>query len=176
MQWIWRLYQRRIININVNIIVAGVLALLPTVVIVHLLTTVTHLPPPEQLTHGQKIFIGAVTFITDIFFDVAIYYGLHWLANHSPWRSHALEEAAKPQFFKDATRVQFERACISPLFYLIALGGQHALMQLHVDAAQATAISFLTAILVTRTIHTFWILWQERAARRLGAGPAGGRA
>ena len=158
MQFLWRLYQRRIINVNINIAVAGFLAMAPTVGIIHLMTTLTHMPEPEDMSQGQKLFINAMTFIVDIFFDVVIYYGLHWLANHSPWRSEKLADASKPQFLKDASIVQFERACLSPLFYIIALGGQNLLMQFNVDAAIATAICFTAAILVSRVLHTLWML------------------
>ncbi len=165
MRFLWRLYQRRIINVNINIAVAGFLAMAPTVGIIHLMTVLTQMPEPGRMSQGQKLFINAMTFIVDIFFDVVIYYALHWLANHSPWRSEKLADASKPQFLKDATVVQFERACLSPLFYIIALGGQNLLMQFNVNAAAATAICFTTAILVSRALHTIWMLRQERAAR-----------
>ena len=84
MQFLWRLYQRRIINVNINIAVAGFLAMAPTVGIIHLMTTLTHMPEPEDMSQGQKLFINGMTFIVDIFFDVVIYYGLHWLANQYP--------------------------------------------------------------------------------------------
>lgn len=170
MQFLWRLYQRRIINVNINIAVAGFLAMAPTVGIIHLMTTLTHMPEPEDMSQGQKLFINGMTFIVDIFFDVVIYYGLHWLANHSPWRSEKLADASKPQFLKDASIVQFERACLSPLFYVIALGGQNLLMQFNVDAAAATAICFTAAILVSRVLHTLWMLRQERLARARAVG------
>lgn len=174
MQFLWRLYQRRIINVNINIAVAGFLAMAPTVGIIHLMTTLTRMPEPEDMSQGQKLFINAMTFIVDIFFDVVIYYGLHWIANHSPWRSEKLADASKPQFLKDATVVQFERACLSPLFYIIALGGQNLLMQFNVNAAAATAICFTAAILVSRVLHTLWMLRQERRARAKAAPNSGG--
>lgn len=166
MQFLWRLYQRRIINVNINIALAGFLAMAPTVGIIHLMTTLTRMPHPADMSQGQKLFINGMTFIIDIFFDVAIYYGLHWIANHSPWRSEKLADASKPQFLKDASIVQFERACLSPLFYIIALGGQNLLMQLNVGAARATAVCFSTAIVVSRVLHTLWMLRQERLAQR----------
>ncbi|MBL8760474.1 MAG: hypothetical protein JNL50_04160 [Phycisphaerae bacterium] len=174
MQFLWRLYQRRIINVNINIAVAGFLAMAPTVGIIHLMTTLTRMPEPEDMSQGQKLFINAMTFIVDIFFDVVIYYGLHWIANHSPWRSEKLADASKPQFLKDATVVQFERACLSPLFYIIALGGQNLLMQFNVNAAAATAICFTAAILVSRVLHTLWMLRQERRASAKAAPNSGG--
>jgi hypothetical protein len=180
MTLLWRLYKRRLINVNVNIIAAGLLALVPTVIVVHLITELGGFPPPDQFKQRQKLFITGVTFALDIFFDVAIYYGLHWLANHLPARapkpSQEFEEAAqptfmdddkpKPAFLKDATQVQLERMALSPLFYVVALGGQHALMHAHVDAASATAIGFGVAILLTRVLHTLWMLRQARRARQ----------
>lgn len=181
MSLLWRIYKRRLINVNVNIVAAGLLALIPTVVVVHFVTLWGGFPAPEAFTQRQKIVIGGITFITDIIFDVAIYYLLHWLANHLPRKarpSAELEVAAHPTFIRDATQVQVERMALSPLFYVVALGGQHALMHMHVDAAAATAIGFAAAITLTRTIHTFWMLRQERRAAkaravRATAGTAG---
>jgi hypothetical protein len=184
MRFLWRLYQRRIVNVNVNIVVAGLLALAPTVLVVYLFTTLGGFPErTEDYTQSQKMLVGALTFVTDIFFDVAIYFGLHWLANHLPPRapkpSHALEEAAHPTFMKehhaglaflrDATQVQLERMCLSPVFYITALGAQHGLMHAHWSPPAATAAGFATAILLTRLLHTLWMLRQARRRRTAAA-------
>jgi hypothetical protein len=180
---LWRLYQRRIVNVNVNIIAAGLLALAPTVLVVFLVTSLGGFPDrTEEYTQSQKVLVGVITFVTDIFFDVVIYFGLHWLANHVPPKapkpSHALEEAAHPTFLKedhaaiaflkDATQVQLERMCLSPVFYIAALGTQHGLMHAHWSPTSATVVGFATAIVLTRLMHTLWMLRQSRR-RRAGA-------
>ncbi|MDX2146018.1 MAG: hypothetical protein SFZ23_00725 [Planctomycetota bacterium] len=171
MTLVQRLYARRIVNVNVNVVAAGLLALLPTIAVVHVLTVLGWIPHPSEAGSHHKLLIGAITFIADVVFDVAIYYALHWLANHMPrvaaGPTHSLEVGAQPTFLRDATQVQVERMALSPLFYIVALGGQHVLLQLHVPTVTATGISFGIAILVTRTIHTFWMLRNERRARRV---------
>ncbi|MBM4108398.1 MAG: hypothetical protein FJ255_06225 [Phycisphaerae bacterium] len=191
MALLWRFYQRRLVNVNVNIVAAGLLALAPTVLVVYLVTTLGGFPEEtETYTQNQKMLVGGITFFTDIFFDVAIYFGLHWLANHLPARaarpSHVLEEAAHPAFLKDdrpslaflkdATQVQLERMTLSPVFYVAALGAQHGLMHAHWTPSAATAAGFATAILLTRLMHSLWMLRQERrrkTARALRVPPPG---
>lgn len=172
MSLLWRLYRRRLVNVNVNVILAGLLALAPTVAVIHLYTSLADFPAPELYTQRQRYLIGGVTFVTDIFFDVSIYYLLHWLANHMRGRarpSHELEAAAHPTFIKDATQVQFERIALSPVFYLAALGGQHAMMHAGFRASVATVVGFGGAILLTRFLHTLWMLRGERRRKRTAA-------
>lgn len=152
-----RLYTRRIVNVNVNIIAAGALALLPLTATVHIATVYL------GLTH--KLGISALSFIADLVFDVIIYYALHWLANHSPTlRSSRIERASKPSFFRDASLVQFERALLSPVLYTIAIGLQQFLLYEGFTAARATAIGFATGIVVSRILHTGWMVWTGRTA------------
>lgn len=174
MSLLWRLYRRRVVNVNVNVILAGALALAPTVAVIHLVTTWGSFPAPADFTQRQRFVIGGITFVTDIIFDVAIYYSLHWLANHMRGKvrpSQEFERAAHPTFIKDATLVQFERIALSPIFYLTALLGQHALMKVGSSATIATAVGFGSAILLTRFLHTVWMIRGERRRRRL-AGSA----
>jgi hypothetical protein len=165
-------YARRIVNVNVNIVLAGLLALIPTVGVVHL----THYMgigegEPEHLTVGEKLAISGITFAADIFFDVAIYYGLHWLANHLPKRWAKKEEAVERlSFFRDATLVQFQRMMISPLLYAIWFGLQITLMKAGVGRELATVAGFVVGILVARTLHTLWMLRKERAMAKQLAG------
>lgn len=179
---LWRLYRRRVVNVNVNVILAGALALAPVVVVIHLVTTLASFPEPEHYTQRQRYMIGGITFVTDIIFDVAIYYALHWLANHMRGRvkpSQEFERAAHPTFIKDATQVQVERIALSPIFYLTALGFQHVLLQMGSRATVATAAGYGAAILVTRFLHTVWMVRGERRRRKLAAAavavPSAGR-
>ncbi len=170
------LYARRVINVNVNIVLAGVLALGPVLVVVTLVEWALHqgLGVAERLAAHQKLVIAAATLVADITFDVAIYYGLHWLANHTPWlkkkrlaQIEAVADAAiqETPFFKDATKVQIERMVLSPLLYILWLGMQQTLMNVvHLSAATATVIGFCVGMASTRAVHTMWMLRQERAA------------
>lgn len=171
-------YARRIVNVNVNIVLAGLLALGPTLLVVRL---VEHMfargyHPNQRLGIPDKGVITGATFAADLFFDLLIYYVLHWLANHSgkqkrQQRLETLADAAVDSvpFFKDATKVQFQRLVLSPLLYLLWLGLQFTLMSaFHVRPVLATVIGFVVAITTTRTIHTIWMLKEERALRLAG--------
>ena len=58
--------------------------------------------------------------------------------------------------------VQMERLALSPLFYIIALGGQHAMLHAGSGLATSTAVPFTAAILVTRFLHTLWMYYQQK--------------
>lgn len=172
---IGRYYSRRIVNVNINIVLAGVLALGPTVLAVHL-THYFGVGNGPDLTRQEKFIIGAVTLVADISFDVVIYYILHWLANHWPnrWRTKN-EPPEKPHlsYFRDATLVQFQRMLLSPILYTAWLGLQFMLIKGGMARELATVIGFALGIALTRTLHTLWMLRSEReATKRLVKGPA----
>lgn len=180
MEFLARLYARRIVNINVNIILAGVLAMGLTLIPVYFSRRFT----------DHKATIIAVTFISDIIFDVIIYYALHWVANHMPKRKPGAA-IADLSFLKDASLVQFERALLAPVYYGVAMTTQYVLLHPHHsgplasfirtltgqpadvpamfsrEAATATALIF--GILSTRILHTMWMLRQERRRDRAAA-------
>jgi hypothetical protein len=175
-----RLYDRRIVNVNVNIIVAGVAAMAITVGVMHLadraglLARLDGLLPNIKGTlfghefeiRSQKLIISALTFFVDLIADVAVYFGLHWLANHMPrQRLVPINPAyADLSFMRDASLVQFERAILSPLLYLVALGSQNAMLHRGVGIEKATAVGFTAGILTARILHTIWMVYSERKA------------
>ena len=64
-----------------------------------------------------------------------------------------------------ATFIQAERYLLSPIFYLIALGGMWLLRtQAGMGKGVSFAIAFSLAIIVTRIIHTVWGMWSGRFA------------
>lgn len=155
-------YDRRIVNVNVNIVVAGLLALVPT--------TAAAYAAKNLLGIHTPLYITAITFLVDAVADVLVYYLLHWWANHAadkPRRVVRSYAYSRLSFVKDATLVQFERACLSPLLYAIALGLQYTLMHHDVRVEWATIIGYLSAILVTRVLHTIWMYRAEVKAREL---------
>lgn len=167
MQWLARWYARRVVNVNVNIIAAGLFALPPTMLVVHF-------SRHFGVTDDRRALILAVTFLTDIVFDVATYFLLHWLANHGSWRNKFLDKAEQllvepahkgSSFMHDASLVQFERAILSPLLYSIWLGVQYFLMQAGMDRVAAMGLGWILGIGSARTLHTLWMLRQERLTR-----------
>ncbi len=179
--WCIRCYRRRIVNVNVNIIVAGLLAMGVTVAA---MKGLEHIDVPARLaklvrmpwnfgpfTWTEKTVISILTLVIDLVADVLVYYVLHWLANHVPKKAaklgHLIDDLnpayAHLTFVQDATMVQVERLVLSPLFYIIAVGGQQ--MILHADhsaVATSVAVPFTTAILITRCIHTVWMHYQQK--------------
>ncbi len=189
MKWLAHLYARRIVNVNVNIVLAGLLALPPVALVVHLLGRFG-LSPTHVIGFWRihMFTVSAVTLGADVLFDFSIYLGLHWLANHHPWRNRLLAPADKLlgtadkllepahkglSFIHDAGLVQFERAVLSPLLYGVWIGLQSYLINEGVGAVRATVIGCVCGIAVARTLHTLWMLYQERRSRRKRlTGPA----
>lgn len=157
---LFRIYQRhRIININLNVIAGGLLAVGLTLIPVTLSRHFT----------DSNLHITLIAGVSDAIFDVMIYYALHWVANHwRPLRPKTRAEVAerrakKPSFFRDATLVQFERALLAPVYYAVALGLKYTLLEHGVERERAFVIAFVSGIFVTRVIHTIWILFTDRA-------------
>ncbi len=153
-----RFYQKsRLLNINLNLVVAGFLAIALAKFPVMLV---------EQWLAGQKFLITLIAYGIDTVFDVAVYFGLHWIANH--WRPSAVHgkgrkpprPAHRKNFFMDAGRVQAERMILVPVFAAVSIGMMYSLQRYGgVSASWAFVYSFGTAILVTRTLHTISGIW-----------------
>jgi hypothetical protein len=154
------LYARRIVNVNVNVITAGILALIPVLGIVKAAYLL-------DVPHG---WIPLITFVADVVCDVTIYYVLHWLANHAPvMRRDRLETLAYAAtvdhvpFFKDATIVQVQRMVLSPVLYGLWLGTQWLMLLEGFNVVWATVAGFFVGVGTARTLHTFWMIWEARA-------------
>lgn len=152
---LFKLYQRRRwININANVVFAGLVSTAMVMGLIWLLKSLG----TDWPTWGYTIFsVGA-----DIVLDVAIFTGLHWVANHwRPFSGATRREklelgAAAPPHLEDTARVQLERAILSPLYYVIAAAGTEGLQRLGMHPAWAVTIAYPLGLLVTRTLHTVW--------------------
>ncbi|MGP1273518.1 MAG: hypothetical protein ACTS22_09310 [Phycisphaerales bacterium] len=153
---LFRFYQRRrIININANIVASG---LLSTLMVMGLLWFLKSVVGTSWPTWGYTAFSA----VADLVLDVGLFAWLHWVANH--WRplngrterEQAELHAPRPNPVVDATQLQFERAVISPLYYIMAIAGTEALQQHGMHPAWAVAIAYPAGLAVTRTIHTIW--------------------
>ncbi|MEL6329858.1 MAG: hypothetical protein AAFR38_09365 [Planctomycetota bacterium] len=154
---LFRFYQRkRVVNINANVVAAG---LLSTLVVAGILAIMKRVIGTDWPSLGYTLFSAAA----DIVLDLAIFAALHWIANHwRPMRGASKREelelsASAPHPIHDATKIQVERAVISPLYYLLAMGGMEAL-QRFADWRPYTAVivAYCAALVITRTVHTFW--------------------
>lgn len=143
------LYQRkRIININLNVVAAGLLAIACTKGVIWTVDLF--------VDRNLHLLFTVVALVSDIIFDVAIYYALHWVANHwRPLKPRGIERADKPPaFFKDATLIQFERALLSPVYYVIAVVLMQTLQNVGWHPGWAMVGAFTSGLLVTRVMHT----------------------
>lgn len=173
MEWLARWYSKRIINVNVNIIAAGLLAIGVMYAVmhwIHVLKVDKHLS--DQLKIDVKFVNMGLAFVIDLVADFAVYYLLHWYANHVPSRFGGKlinPEYSDLTFLQDATKVQVERMLLSPILYGVAMGLQYTLMQQDVRPPLAASIGFAVGILTTRTLHTLYMLWEGKKRRaRMG--------
>lgn len=187
MGWLNAFYSRRIVNVNVNVVAAGICALGITVLVMHTLESTGLLARLQDFVPdftfkrhgehhkilGEKLAVSGTTFLVDLVADVLVYYGLHWLANHMPRKKPRPVPATDKSFMKDASIVQLQRAVLSPLLYLIALGFQNVLLHHGAGIARATTVGFVMGIAVSRVLHTLWMLASDRRAvlRRVDEPP-----
>lgn len=153
---LFHIYQRnRLVNINFNVIASGLMAI---AIAKYPVARLGAWIGPE---HKLLITVGAAAI--DMFVDVSLYYGLHWIANH--WRPSGKLPKAKSRhgsFFKDATLIQFERAILSPLYYVVAGGLMYVLQHKGIKPSWAFVWAFSSGIFVTRLAHTLWGLQTGR--------------
>ncbi len=159
-QRVFKLYQRkRVININVNIFLAGLIAIAIAKYPISVLSA--------MIGHEHKLVISVFSYALDTVIDVFVYFGLHWIANQwrpmkrlDPEPDQADTDAHEPKpkkFLMDAGKVQAERFALVPIFAVLATGGMWWLQrQYHVEPGWAFVIAFVFAMLVTRVIHTVW--------------------
>lgn len=154
-----RFYQRsRLLNINLNLVLAGFIAIALAKFPVKLVAL--------WLGPEHKALITFIAYCIDTVFDVAVYFGLHWIANH--WKPSVVHgkgprperPAHRKNFLVDAGRVQAERLVLVPVFAAVSMGLMYSLQKYAgVPASWAFVYSFATAILVTRTLHTISGIW-----------------
>lgn len=146
---LFHLYQtRRVVNINVNVTFAGIVAIIiakwPVMFVA------------DWIGEERKFLISLAAYFIDMVVDFMIYFSLHWLANHwKPGKPAPIDRARLVHFAQDALVVQAERIVLVPLFAVIAIGGM-TLLQHRTELAPewAFVVTYLVAILVTRVIHT----------------------
>ncbi|GIW73543.1 MAG: hypothetical protein KatS3mg103_0065 [Phycisphaerales bacterium] len=153
-----RFYQQsRLLNINLNLVLAGFLAIALAKYPVMLV---------ERWLAGHALLITVIAYAIDTTFDVAAYFGLHWVANH--WKPRAVHGRDEPpplpkhrrNFLLDAGRVQAERLVLVPVFAAVSMGMMYGLQKYAgVPASWAFVYGFATAIVVTRTLHTISGIW-----------------
>ncbi len=148
---VFKFYQRkRVVNINLNILAAGFLAIA--------LAKFPVLWIGDWIGPEHKFYITVIAYVVDTVLDVVVYYALHWVANHWNPEGHHPKRDDRPKsrrFVQDATRIQAERMALMPIYILIGPGGMWALQKwFDVHHSWAFVIAFVSAIIATRIIHT----------------------
>ncbi len=170
-RWIVQQYARRIVNVNVNIVVAGFTAMVLAVFSVSL---AQHL----GVTSTSKLAI--IYAVSDWFMDMVLATVLHWMANHWPrkWKTTgalvnqadriAIDAGPPPlPFLKDATIIQMQRLCLSPLLYGSYFGMVHVFTHaMDFGPELATFTGMAVGVILCRVVHTFWMLADERRWKR----------
>jgi hypothetical protein len=180
MEWFQRWYAKRIVNVNINILLAGALAIAFMYAVMHVLHKLgidKHVA--DRLKIDVKFVNMTLSFLIDVVADLSVYYFLHWYANHAPRKFGGKlinPEYSDLSLMQDATKVQIERIVLSPVLYGIAMGGQYFLPHwFNIDPPKAAALSFAAGVIAARVLHTFWMMREQRIRRaalsQAGAAP-----
>ena len=132
-----RLYKKKIVNINVNIVLASLITMCISIFPVKLLS----------LYVGSVVVLVLSSYLIDGLIDMALFTGLHCFANDG---CGLLREAVILQGHRIALAVIFFLIAVSGDYYLLAYGG--------LERISAYLLSYLLAIVITRTIHTIYLV------------------
>jgi len=134
--------RNRLWHINGNIIISGILSAMIVSAIIH---------ASEIWEVGNIGHVVLFTFALDTLIDPAIFFLLHYRSS-----KQGLKEFRYNFFIKDAIRIQGHRIILTGLYYLIALSLQFTLLLEGVRSGKSVIYSYVTALLITRIIHTFY--------------------
>jgi hypothetical protein len=81
--------------------------------------------------------------------------GWHYYSRSDPHRRLESLQAAPPHL-EDTAQVQLERVVLSPLYYIIASLGTELAQQAGLRPYWAVGIGYPLALVVTRSLHTWW--------------------
>ncbi|TNE90514.1 MAG: hypothetical protein EP330_07865 [Deltaproteobacteria bacterium] len=138
----WRAYrQRRVVHINVNIVLAGVASMALTTGVLHL--------SRGWVSSPWAIAVG--TALTDALFDIALFATLHWLASRAGWEQ---QRDTHGSLAGDTARLQFHRFVLAPIFYIGSVTSHGLLMSAGVDRVAAAWLAYMGTLAFTRLMHT----------------------
>jgi hypothetical protein len=132
-------YKRhRVININVNIVLASLLSILISSYIV-------------DLTYGffeSMLVIVLSAYFIDSLIDFAIFAALHGIVNNG--------NGFRP-LIMDIGKIQAHRIALAVIFFLIATGLDYVFMGFFgIERAYSFIFAYTFALLVTRVVHTIY--------------------
>ena len=133
----------RIINININILLASTLSTLLAAYPVYWMSTLL------DSYRGIVVFSFAVDSVMDAF----LFSALHLLVH----RAHLLNKPARYRLYKDLFTIHQHRGILSVVFFAMATSAHYFLMEPGGLAATPSFIlAYLSSLLVTRTLHTLY--------------------
>ncbi len=140
---VWKLYHKyRVVHINVNAIIAGVLSLIISSYLVFLTYYLTN----------DMIAVLLISYVVDGAMDFVIFAGLHLIA-YRGWFSRL---SFAKILARDIAYLQTHRALLAIITLIIGVGVQFILMQYGLGRARSFIIAYGLALLVTRTGHTIY--------------------
>lgn len=137
-----RYRKSRIFNINANIIIASLASIIVAIYPVHL----------TKMFVSSAILISLISFGIDAVFDLVIFVVLH-LCVH---RHHVKRFLPSKTILKDIFRIQFHRGVLSGIYFVVAVGTHYFLLMQGIERAIGFVLAYVLALLVTRSLHTFY--------------------
>lgn len=134
----FRHYQKRIVNINLNILIASLAA---TIIAVYPVEFIA-----KHLNSMSAIVLSA--FIIDAGADFIVFVFLH---------RFAYKCNGKGCWIKDLTKIQGQRVILAILFFIISTSSDYIIMELtNVSRGSSFLIAYTFALIVTRITHTIY--------------------
>jgi len=134
--------ENRIVNINLNIIIASIFATLLSAYPVYLTNMFTN----------SEIVIAGIAFFIDATIDFFIFAILH-LRVH---KHHMLKFRPSKKIVRDLLKIQIHRGVLSSLYFIIAFGGHFFLLTRGFERTASFLLTYILAIIVTRNLHTIY--------------------
>jgi len=133
--------EKRIVHINVNIILAGIFS-----------TMLASYPVFVASSLIQNMWVFAlVSFVIDGVIDFALFGLLHFFV----YAFHLKKNLAVNIFFNDIVRIQKQRIILSVLFFVLAVSGHLVLLHLGFNQTGSYVVSYILSIFIIRIVHTY---------------------
>lgn len=140
-RWFEAYQARRVVHINVNLVVAAVLSMAATSGV---------LAATRPWLDGA-VGVAAFTAVVDGVLDVVAFAALHAWVSRRGWDRLQTQHGS---LVGDTARLQMHRFVLAPLFYVVSVGGHGLLVSAGVDRIVGAWVAYMGALMLTRTLHT----------------------
>ncbi len=134
--------KKRIVNINVNIIIASLVSIVLSLYPVYL----------TKMISNSAGAIALISFGIDALIDGGIFIILHGFLNKKQIINGGISSSLK----RDIFRIQAERMVLSVFYFVFAVGGHYILIMNGLGRTAAFALSYIFALALSRYIHTLY--------------------